>query len=731
MRDLNGKMWAATSVAALSTWIAQAETPARDFATYVPSVSPVRIAAEEAPKLDGVLDDPAWQKAAIITEFYQVEPTIADPPVDTIVYLAYTEDALFVAVKAFDDEPENIRATVMQRDGDVWRDDMLRFYIDPFDTGISGFGFDVNALGARADRLLQPNRPPIDEWNTIWSSAGKRTEDGWTAEFSIPFRSINFDPDGDGWGFILTRERSHKNEEYRWATIDQSLSTFNFSRAGRLTGIENVNRGSGFEINLQAAGIATRDWPRPREDEFEFEPSATLRYQFTPGLTGLLTFNTDFSDTPLDNREINTGRFSLFFPETRDFFLQDTAFFEFGGEAFARAPNGRPFFSRRIGIVQGQSVPIDAGVKLSGEFAGFELGILSSQTGEVDDLDAQNLSVARVTRDVFGHSRVGAIGTSGDPTGATENQVFGVDYLYQDPAFFGGGRLQADLFYQRSFSDVFGDDDSYGVRIDYPNDQWAWALEYREIGAEFRPALGFVNRAASRTYEGGWHRRFRQASGPLRWWQVGTDHVRVTDLGDDLETREDIYKFTVETAGTDMIEASVFDVEERIPAPFTLPGNLVVPAGTYQNDGAALNIESARSRPYGIILDLETKDFFGGDLDAVSLQVLTRPSPYLDLRVGYTREDISVPAGDVSVQIGSIDTVVNVNPDLSISTQTQYDNLSESLSFFGRLRWEVRPETELFLSLAHGALIEGSDFGRNFRSIQSRSVIRLGNTFRF
>lgn len=722
---------AVTSVAALMPFAAHAQVADRDFATYRPSVAPLRIALDEAPKLDGVLDDPVWQRATKISEFYQVEPRVALPPVETIVYLAYSEDALYVAVHAFDDEPENIRATVMQRDGDVWRDDMLRFYIDPFDTGVSGFGFDINSLGARGDRLLQPDRRPIDEWDTIWRSAGQRTDDGWTAEFSIPFRSINFDPEADEWGLNLIRERSHKNQEYRWASIDQSLNSFNFSRSGRLTGIEDVNRGTGFEIDLQASAITTQNWLQPRETETELEPSATLKYQFTPGLTGLFTLNTDFSDTPLDNRQINTGRFSLFFPETRDFFLQDTAFFEFGGDAFARAPNGRPFFSRRIGIVGGQSVPIDGGVKLSGEYGGFELGLLATRTGEQGGLEAQDLSVARITRDLFGHSRLGMIATSGDPTGATDNQVLGVDYLYQIPSLFGGGRFQVDAFFQRSFSDVFGDDDSYGVRLDYPNDKWAWGLEYREIGADFRPALGFVNRRSSKTYQADWHRRFRQSGGVLRWWQVGTDHNYVTDLDGDLETREDTFRVTFESAGTDMIEASLSDVEERVDVPFQIPGGLTIPSGTYHNDGAALSIRSSMTRPYEMRLNLETRDFFGGTSDAIEVEALLRPNPYVDVRVGYEREDISVPAGDVSIQIGSVDTVLNFSPNLSVSTQTQYDNLSESLSFFSRMRWEVRPQTELFVSLAHGALIEDSDFGRNFRSVQSRSVIRLGNTFRF
>ncbi|MEO0607671.1 MAG: carbohydrate binding family 9 domain-containing protein, partial [Pseudomonadota bacterium] len=707
------------------------QSPERDFSTYRPSVEPTRIDKADAPKIDGVLDDPIWEQVATLSEFYQVQPTIEAPAVETLVYLAYSEDALYVGIHAFDDEPENIRASIMQRDGDVWRDDMVRFYIDPFDTGLSGFGFDVNSLGARLDRLIQPNRRPIDEWDIIWGSAGQRTEDGWTAEFSIPFRSINFDPEAEAWGLLITRERSHKNQQIRWAGIDQSLTQFNFVRSGRMVGIENVNQGRGLELDLQAAVIGTRDWPQPRNDEYEIEPSGTLRYQFTPGLTGLVTVNTDFSDTPLDNREINTGRFSLFFPETRDFFLQDAAFFEFGGDTFNGQPNGQPFFSRRIGIVSGQSVPLDGGVKLSGEYAGFEVGILSAFTSETDTLDPQTLSVARITRDLFGDDRMGLVATAGDPTGDSENQLFGLDYLLQTPSFFGGERLQADVFYQASFSDQVDDDESYGARLNYPNDKWNWRLEYRHIGEDFDPALGFVNRPGTKTYRGQWHRRYRPSGGPLRYWQFGTGHEHITDLDGDLETREDALELRIETAATDEIRVDFTDVEERVDTPFSLPGGLIVPAGVYANDEVSVSIDTSRTRPVEVQAALQTRDFFGGEAEGYEIELLLRPNRFLDLQIGYEREDISVPAGDVSVQVGSIETVVNFNPNLSISTQTQYDNLSESLSVFGRMRWELRPQTELFASIAHGALIEGSDFGRNFRSVQSRSVVRIGNTFRF
>lgn len=720
-----------STVAPLNRSYAEPDGEPVNFKTYRPSVSPIRINTSQAPIIDGDLSDPVWDMATQIVDFYQVEPFIAPPTVETKVYMAFDENALYIGVFAAEDRPEDIYATVMERDGDVWRDDMIRVYIDPFATGISGFGFDVNAIGARADRLVQDGRRPIDEWDTIWNSSGQILENGWSVEIEIPFRSISFDPEADGWGLILTRERAHKAEEIRWAGIDQSLDTFNFSRAGRLEGIRDVNQGRGLEITLQGTGSVARDWNRPRQDSVNFEPSVDALYRFTPSLAGLITFNSNFSDTPLDNRQINTGRFSLFFPETRDFFLQDAAFFEFGGRAFSRAPNARPFFSRRIGIVNGESVPIETGIKLSGELKGIELGLLTARMGEGSEIDRQTLSVARAAVDISAESRLGIIATNGDPTGQSDNTLLGFDYLYRSPSIFGKGRLQADIYYQQTFSSTVPDDDTFGIRIDYPNDVWRWKLAAREVGENFTPALGFVNRPGSRDYTADWQRRFRPQNTAITWWQFGSEHRLITALDGETETRTNKLKAGLQTRQADSVWISTFATVENVRTPFTLPNEIPVPTGTYNNDGASLSLTSSMARPYGGQIRLEQKQFFGGDSTALELRLNARPNRNFDISAAYSRTDINVPGGDVSVQVGSVDAVVNLSPKLSISTQTQYDNISNSLSFFGRMRWEVRPETEIFLSVGHGAIIDDSDFGRNFRSIQSQAIFRLSNTYRF
>ncbi|MEL6287041.1 MAG: hypothetical protein AAFQ18_12645, partial [Pseudomonadota bacterium] len=205
----------------------------------------------------------------------------------------------------------------------------------------------------------------------------------------------------------------------------------------------------------------------------------------------------------------------------------------------------------------------------------------------------------------------------------------------------------------------------------------------------------------------------------------------VTDLNDRLETRENQVNFGLQTQATDEFTATVFDNEERITVPFFLPRGIEIPVGAYDNDGFNLRFQSSLVRPYGLTLEFEDRDFFDGSSTTAAVELSIRPNPYIDIGASYSREDISVPNGDVVVQIGSIDTVLNFSPDLSITTQTQYDNISNSLSFFGRLRWEIRPETEVFFSLGHGAIIEGDDFRRNFESIQTQAVFRIGNTFRF
>ena len=310
---------------------------ARNFQTYQPDVRPVRIDTAAAPKIDGDLSDPAWQKAPVISEFYQLEPTEGAPASErTEVRILYDENHLYFAVKAFDSDPSAINASIKARDGQLGKDDLIRIYLDPQQSRRDGYAFEINPLGARADFLIQNNSSFLVEWDTIWHAHSRIVADGWVTEVAIPFRSISYDAARADWGFDFFRLIRRKSERIRWSQISRQMPSVDISRSGSMLGITGVTQGLGLDIQAYGSLRFKHEWEIPREDDLSFEPSGNLYYKLTPSLTGTLTFNTDFSDTPLDDRQINTGRFGLFFPETRDFFLQDAAVFEFGGPAGLR-----------------------------------------------------------------------------------------------------------------------------------------------------------------------------------------------------------------------------------------------------------------------------------------------------------------------------------------------------------------------------------------------------------
>ena len=240
-----------------------------------------------------------------------------------------------------------------------------------------------------------------------------------------------------------------------------------------------------------------------------------------------------------------------------------------------------------------------------------------------------------------------------------------------------------------------------------------------------------MNRPGTQDSRAGWHRRFRQTDSWLQYWQVGTEHNYITDLEGNLETRRNQFNFEFVNSATDEFKFSVFENLEVVNTPFSLPRGIIIPSGEYHNDGASASIRSSFTRPYGTNSEIRVQDYFGGERLKVKLATNFQPSPYWSLKLEYDRDQISVPNGDVTVQVYSVENVINLSPDISVNTQVQYDNISEGMSIFSRLRWEVRPETEVFVSLGHGAVVDYYEFPREFESVQSQFVVRFGNRFQF
>jgi hypothetical protein len=708
---------------------AQAPTPARDFATYQPTAPATRIEAAQAPEIDGDIAEAVWAQAPAIDEFYQLEPQEGAPGSErTIVRILYDEDNLYFAIHALDREPDKVTASVKARDGNLSQDDLFRIYLDPYMSRRDGYVFEVNPLGARADALVQNNTSFLIEWNTIWDAKARRTSDGWMAEVAIPFRSISYDAAKADWGFDLFRLIRRKGERIRWSQIRNQLPSVDISHSGTLAGVSGAAQGLGLDLKLFASLRYKHEWAPPREHDLRFEPSGNATYKITPALTGTLTFNTDFSDTPLDERRVNTGRFGLFFPETRDFFLQDAAVFEFGGNNLAEQVNGRPFFSRNIGLVEGVPVDIVAGGKVSGQLGSLGIGGLIVAAEGTDQYDGQILSAARITQPVLGQSELGIVFTNGDPTGLTENTVGGVDFQYRNSTWFNGDTVKADFFYERSFSDVFGDDDSFGAFLSYPNLPYSARFQFKEVGENFYPALGFVNRPGIRLYDGNFFWQPRPKDSWVRWYETGTWYHFTTDLNDRLESRENGYWFGLMTQETDLGFVNLFNLFEDVRAPFFLPRNVLVPADKYTWTNVSLYFESAIGRPLSAVAEIECCSYFNGDLLRTFVSVSWRPDTSWEIGGQHAFYNITLPTGDVEIQIYALNITLNFTPDMQLRIQTQYDNISEAFGMSARYRWEFLPGSELFVALGEsGELLNGA----HYRSSTTQASVRVGHLMRF
>jgi len=681
--------------------------PPRDFTTYSPTARATRIANDEAPTIDGDLSDPAWAKAEIISEFYQVDPNSGEPAsLPTYARFMYDENTLYIGIYAYDPEPERIVATVMTRDASIDVDDGVRVFIDPELTRRNAYYFEMNALGTRVDALIQNNSSYISTWNTIWTGNARRQPDGYSVEMAIPFQSLSFNPFNPNWGLEIQRRIRRTGERVRWTNITPSAYYADVSRSGTLTGIEGVTQGLGLDIQVFAKLQFRREWEdeligKPQVDSTKFVMSGNAYYKVTPGLTGTLTFNPDFSNSPLDIRQVNTTRFVLFQPETRDFFLQDAATFEFGGRGFLRAEgvshdNGRPFFSRNIGLANSRPVSLTTGGKLSGQYGNIGIGALTVLTdGTGTTTDRQVLSVARLTAPVFSESRVGLIFTNGDPTGNTKNTVAGGDFQYLNSNILPGKVGQADFYYQRSFSDARGDDDVWGLTLNYPNEPWGGIFNFNIFG------LRFIDWAAA--------------------WNV------VTDLANHVESEENSLAFTFQPQSTDQFQARVHDFYEDVPETFLIADTVPVLPGRYHWTNIAGGFRSSDARPFVFRADVMCCSFYNGDYLRVETQIDFRPIRFLQLQPRYTYTHVALPTGSVDIHLATAAVIINFTPDMQLFNEVQYDNISQNFALAMRYRWEYRPGDELFVSFGQAALIPES----RFQPLISQAIIRLGNTFRF
>ncbi|MFH1998363.1 MAG: carbohydrate binding family 9 domain-containing protein [Planctomycetota bacterium] len=658
---------------------------------------------DEAVTVDGILLEKAWARAAVIDRLVEVEPnegTPASPP--TEIRLMRDYDFLYVAFICYEPEMENLVLQDMHREGWQWEDDAVKITLDTFCDGKSGYYYLIDAAGSRLDALVADNGQRVNySWDGFWEARVQLNENQWTAEFAIPFKALNFG-DRDLWRVNFERYRGASRTKYRWTGWEREFRVTTMSEAGILRGMSGIDKSMGLEFIPYGKIKRTRKHD-PRSAHTLGDAGGEINFSLTPQMTGSFTVNTDFAETEADTRRINLTRFSLFYPEKRDFFLQDSTLFEFGWESgFSGGPSITPFFSRRIGLSStGEEIPIEYGTRLAGRVRDLDLGFLAVHTGadSSSDAPAGNLMVARPSWRVNEELTLGGMVTSGNPSQREENQVFGGDLRYVSTDTLPG------LFSINAY--LLGSDDrytrekgsAYGIRSDWKTSDWSFSADTLYSRDDFHPALGYVRRPGERSYNGSieWEPRTENHDS-IRSYTFSVDAGFWTKPDGTLISHElDTGLFELNGHDGDSFYVHHTVSSDRLDSDFEpLPG-YVIPRDDYAWQSMTAGYSFSKNRPLSGNISYTGGGWYNGRSSRVSTSGQWNPSAQLEIALSFSETRTTLPAGSFTTQIQGLNINYDFTPDIRLATLVQRDNISDNLGMQSRFRWIISDGRELFL----------------------------------
>jgi hypothetical protein len=699
-------------------------------------------ATDEPITIDGVLDEPIWTTAPKIGDLIQRQPAQGEPPTErTDVTLLTDRDHLYIGIVSYDSEPRRVIGTQMARDSSLSSDDRVEILLDTFRDQRSAFYFATNPSGALVDGLVASGQLNAD-WDAIWDVRTRRTHQGWIAEFAIPFKSLSFPAGRTVWGFNIARHIYRKLEENRWSGARLDTHLYQVSEAGEITNLVGLTQGIGLDVR---PFLAAR-WLRVGgHDDPSGKPGLDLFYNITPSLKLTATFNTDFGETEVDARQINLSRFSILFPEKRSFFLQGAGVFGFASTGPEPAggipPAGAdvyPFFSRQIGLLGGEEVPLDAGIKLTGTVGRTDVGLLNVRTGDLPIVSEKNFLVGRVKRNLFQQSYVGVIFTDGHPAQGQSGQTYGADMRLATSRFLGRpNNLVVNAYGVRSVNEgVSGRDWSYGFSAHYPNDKFNAQVAFREIQENFRPALGFVQRDNVRML------RIAASYNPrpknfLNVQQMFHDiyYTRFTRLDNGQVESWDVYVTLLDwhlSSGDNL--HGMFDFNptyERLFEPFEIsPGVYLLP-GEYRFTRFRSNLLStAAKRRLSGSINLTYGGYWSGNAEQLTTSLTYKLPPRFTINVSTNQTFARLPEGHFIARIFTANVSYAATPRLSLSNLVQYDNRSRNMGWQSRVRWTLQPGNDVFVAFNQGWIREDGGNLR-FRTQDSKVSAKFQYSFRF
>jgi hypothetical protein len=722
------------------------ETISRDLDGRA-TVRAVRV--REALRIDGTLDEPLYTDVKPMGGFVQIEPVYDTPPTEsTDIWVSFDEDNLYVSGRMWDTDLERLVATEMRRDSDTMfqANDIISFIFDTFYDRRNGLMFSINPIGGRSDTQVTGERQFNRDWNPVWNVKTGRFDGGWTMELAIPFKSLRYRPGrGQVWGFNAMRTKRSKNEMSVLTRVplgrNQAALT-QTSYAATLVGLEVPASSRNLDIKPYATSSLTtnRTATPPLSNDPHAEAGLDVKYALTEGLAADITVNTDFAQVEADEQQVNLTRFSLFFPEKREFFLENQGTFAFGGVQLGGNVGGGQnnsvapvlFYSRRIGLNAGREVPLEAGGRITGRAGRYSLGVLNAQTGdEAASLPgaarSTNFSVIRLRRDILRRSAIGLIATgrSVAQNGIGSNVAYGVDgsfLFYQN--------LTINTYWARTRTDGRdGDDTSYRAELNHNGDRYGLQLERLAVGEDFNPELGFLRR-------GNFRRNYAQARfsprprrmPAIRRFRYQASLTYVEGGEGTLETRERDAEFVTEFQTGDQFSVSFTDTYEFLPAPFPITSSITLPVGGYTFRTGQIGVNLGRQRKVGGSVTLEHGTFYSGHRTSLSItQGRVTLTNALAVEPTFSMNKVDLLQGRFTSHLLGSRITYTMSPLMFVSALVQYNSSINAVSTNARLRWEYQPGSELFVVYNE----ERNTLARSFPSTSTRAlIVKINRLFR-
>ena len=665
---------------------------------------------ERGPTIDGHLDDEVWSSAAIIEDFIQQEPSEGDPATErTVVRLLYDARALYIGVEAFDSDPGGVVATEKRRDSPrLFDEDNFQIILDTFRDRRSGYMFVTSPLGAKLEQQVAEegeggfrgnNSSNINvNWDGVWDVVTRRTSEGWVAEIAIPMVTLRFPKaERQVWGVNFMRNIRRKNEQVFWAPISKEYSLTRVSRAGTMTGIGSVNRGMDLRLTPYVLSGGKQERVAARLNGSGFgDVGLDVKYGVASGLNLDLTLNTDFAQVEVDEQQVNLTRFPLFFPEKRDFFLENAGMFSVG----ARSGFGRLadlFFTRRIGLSDGgQPIPIIGGARLTGKVSQHNIALMNITTQEAFGQPRENFFVGRYSRDILARSKIGALVINKDAVSGEShyNRTFAADTTL---AVHRNLTLTGFVAKTETPGITTGEMAGY-ARGTWLSPAWHFYGEYVDLQDNFNPEVGFVPRVGIRTskFHGEWNPR------PGRWnirrldpmWNI----TYTTDQHNRMLTRS-----THNMVGTYFEDGSSVvvyynDNFERLDVPFQIRPDVTIPAGDYRFGEWWFTYRTDPSRRLYAQTQYSPQTFFDGTRTDVQATLGVRVTSSIAAEARFTRSDIDLPDGAFIADLASVTFDLALSPDVTLRTLSQYNSTTHEISTSVRFNWIYSPGSDIYIA---------------------------------